>query len=160
MIIREQSHSLMPVTVDQIKTLREETQAPVMEVKRALEEAGGDVVGAKKILAERALIRAEAKQSRDAGNGHLFSYIHPGGKVGALVELRCETDFVAKNELFQNLGKELAMQVTSMGPADVAILLQQDYIRDSTKTVADLIGEVSGTVGEKIEVKRFARYEI
>lgn len=166
----------MAVTTDEVKKLRKETQAPVMEVKRALEEAGGDEAAAKKILAEKALVRAEKKKGREAGEGRIFSYIHrvgesaterergqhihPGGKVGVLFELRCETDFVAKNKSFQNLGKELTMQIASMNPKDIAILLQQDYIRDPSKTVADLVNEVSGTVGEKVEIARFVRYEI
>ncbi len=150
----------MTIGTDQIKKLREATQAPVMEVKRALEESGGDEEKAKEILARLGRVRAEKKQARGTGNGCIFSYVHTGGKVGVLLELRSETDFVAKNELFQNLGKELAMQVASMAPQDIAILLQQDYIRDSSKTVADFVGEVSGTVGEKIEVGRFVRYEI
>lgn len=150
----------MPITTNQVKKLREETQAPVMEVKKALEESGGDVAIAKGILNKRALVRAEKKKERQAGAGYVFSYVHNGGKVGVLLELRCETDFVAKNDLFQNLGKELAMQIASMDPKDAALLLQQEYIRDPLKKVADLIGEVSGTVGEKLEVGRFVRYEI
>ena len=146
--------------IDQIKKLRKETQAPVMEVKRALEEAGGDEAAAKKILAEKALVRAEKKKGREAGNGYLFSYIHSNGKIGVLLELRCETDFVAKNELFQKLGKELTMQIASMNPKDVAELLEKEYIRDQTKTVADLVNEAVGTVVEKIEVARFIRYDI
>lgn len=146
--------------IDQIKKLRKETQAPVMEVKRALEEAGGDEAAAKKILAEKALVRAEKKKGREAGNGYLFSYIHSNGKIGVLLELRCETDFVAKNELFRKLGKELAMQIASMDPKDIAELLEKEYIRDQTKTVADLVNEAVGTVVEKIEVARFIRYDI
>ncbi|PIS12264.1 translation elongation factor Ts [candidate division WWE3 bacterium CG09_land_8_20_14_0_10_47_33] len=146
--------------IDQIKKLRKETQAPVMEVKRALEEAGGDEAAAKKILAEKALVRAEKKKGREAGNGYLFSYVHSNGKIGVLLELRCETDFVAKNELFRKLGKELAMQIASMDPKDIAELLEKEYIRDQTKTVADLVNEAVGTVGEKIEVARFIRYDI
>ncbi|PJC23062.1 translation elongation factor Ts [candidate division WWE3 bacterium CG_4_9_14_0_2_um_filter_48_10] len=146
--------------IDQIKKLRKETQAPVMEVKRALEEAGGDEAAAKKILAEKALVRAEKKKGREAGNGYLFSYVHSNGKIGVLLELRCETDFVAKNELFQKLGKELTMQIASMNPKDVAELLEKEYIRDQTKTVADLVKEAAGTVGEKIEVAHFIRYDI
>jgi translation elongation factor EF-Ts len=150
----------MPVTIDQIKKLRQETQAPVMEVRRALTEAGGDEKLAKELLAKRTLVRAEAKKAREAGSGNIFSYVHTGGKVGVLLELRSETDFVAKNDLFQNLGKELAMQIASMAPSDAALLLQQDYIRDPSKKIADFVGEVSGTVGEKIEIGKFVRYEI
>lgn len=150
----------MTVNVDQIKKIRRETQAPVMEIKRALEEAGGDGATAKKILTKKALVRAEKKKERKAGDGHVFSYIHPGGKVGVLLELRSETDFVAKNKLFQNLGKELMLQIASMDPGDVKELLGQEYIRDQTKKVGDLVDEAVGTVGEKIEIARFARYEI
>ena len=148
------------ITIEQIKKLRRETQAPVMEVKRALEEAGGDKAAAKKILAERALLRAEKKKGREAGDGRTFSYVHANGKIGVLLELRCETDFVARNKLFQNLGKELTMQIASMNPKDVRELLKQEYIRNQTKTVGDLVGEVAGTVGENIKVIRFVRYEI
>jgi elongation factor Ts len=162
----------MPVSTDQIRKLREETQAPVMEIKKALEEAGGDEAAAKKILSKRALVRAEEKKERQASAGRVFSYIHnveggpagtqihTGGKVGVLLELRCETDFVAKNDLFQNLGKELAMQIASMDPKDADDLLKQDYVRDSSKKISDFIGEVSGTVGEKLAVGSFVRYEI
>lgn len=150
----------MPITINRIKKLRQETNAPVMEVKRALEEADGNEKRAREILTKRALIRAEKKQVREASSGYIFSYVHAGGKIGVLLEIRSETDFVAKNELFQNLGKELVMQAASMGPEDVAALLKQEYIRDSSKKVGDLVGEVSGVVGEKLEVGRFVRYEI
>lgn len=147
-------------SMEQLRKLREETQAPVMEVKRALEEAGGNKATAKKILAERALVRAGKKKGREAGDGRIFSYVHSDGKIGVLLELRCESDFVAKNELFQNLGKELTMQIASMDPKDVRELLGQEYIRDQTKTVADLVDGVAGTVGEKVEIAHFVRYEI
>lgn len=146
--------------IDQIKKLRQETNAPVMEVKRALEEAGGDEKRAREILTKRVLIRAEKKQVRETDSGHIFSYVHTGGKIGVLLELRSETDFVAKNKLFQNLGKELAMQIASMGPEGASALLKQEYIRDPSKKIGDLVSEVSGTLGEKIEVARFIRYEI
>lgn len=150
----------MPITTDQIKKLRNETQAPVMEVKRALEEAGGNEAAAKKILLEKALVRAEEKKEREVGDGMVFSYVHSGGKVGVLLELRCETDFVARTAVFQNLGKELTLQIASMDPASVPELLEQEYIREPEKKVADLVGAASGTLGENVRVERFIRYGI
>ncbi len=161
----------MTITTDQIKKLRNETQAPVMEVKNALEEAGGDEEAAKKILLEKALVRAEGKKGREAGDGMIFSYTHnvgggttgtpiQSGKVGVLLDLRCETDFVARTEVFQNLGKELCLQIASMNPSSTEELLEQEYIREPEKKISDLVGGTSGTVGEHIRVERFVRYEI
>ncbi len=148
------------ITTEQVKKLRKDTQAPVMEVKHALEESGGDEEKAKKLLLEKALVRAKEKGEREAGEGMVFSYVHSGGTVGALVDLRCETDFVARTETFQKLGKELCLQVSSMNPKDVKELLEQEYIRDPSKKIADLVGETAGTVGENVRVERFTRYEI
>ena len=131
-----------------------------MEVKHALEEAKGDAAKAKDILREKAVMRAEKKKERDAGAGMIFSYIHQGGSVGVLLDLHCETDFVARTDNFQNLGKELMLQVASMDPKDVEELLDQDYIRDSGRKVKDYVAEVSGTLGEHVKVERFMRYEI
>jgi len=152
--------NLMAVSTAAIKKLREETEAPVMEVKHALEEAKGDAAKAKDILREKAVMRAEKKKERDAGAGMIFSYIHQGGAVGVLLDLHCETDFVARTDNFQNLGKELMLQVASMDPKDVEELLDQDYIRDSGRKVKDYVAEVSGTLGEHVKVERFMRYEI
>lgn len=148
------------ITTDQIKKLREATNAPVMEVKHALEEAGGDEGAAKKILLEKALVRAEGKKEREAGDGMVFTYVHQGGKVGVMLDLRCETDFVARTEVFQNLGKELCLQIASMDPKNVEELLAQEYIRDSEKKIADLVGEASGTLGEHVKIERLVRYDI
>jgi len=148
------------ISTEQIKKLREETQAPVMEIKRALEESGGNEEKAKKILLEKALVRAKEKSGREAGEGMVFSYIHSGGKVGVLLELRCETDFVARTKVFQDLGKELTLQVASMEPKSVEELLGQEYIREPEKRIADLVGVAAGTLGENIQVVRFTRYGI
>ena len=118
----------MAVTTASIKKLREETEAPVMEVKRALEEAKGNVVKAKDILREKAVMRAEKKKEREAGAGMIFSYIHQGGAVGVLLDLHCETDFVAKTTNFQNLGKELMLQIASMDPQSVTELLERGRV--------------------------------
>lgn len=150
----------MAVTTEQIKKLREETQAPIMAIKNALKETGGDEEAAKEILREKALARAEKKQDREAADGMVFSYIHQGGKVGVLLDLRCETDFVARTEDFQKLGRELALQIASMDPERVEDLLEQDYIRESDKKISEVVKEVAGTVGENIKVERFTRYAL
>lgn len=146
--------------VEQIKKLREEIGAPVMECKRALEESEGDIKNAKKILAKWGVDRAQKKKEREAGDGLVYAYIHHGGKVGALVEVNCETDFVAKTDDFQKLVHEIAMQVASMDPKDVDELMEQEYIRDAKKTVQQLIDEVISKVGENIKVKKFVRYVV
>uniref|UniRef100_A0A831Z090 Elongation factor Ts n=1 Tax=candidate division WWE3 bacterium TaxID=2053526 RepID=A0A831Z090_UNCKA len=150
----------MSVTTEEIKKLREETNAPVMEVKRALEEAGGDEAEAKRLLAEKVLVRAESKKGREAGDGMVFTYVHRGGKVGVMVDLRCETDFVARTGVFQNLGKELCLQIASMNPQSTEELLEQEYIRDPEKKISNLVGEASGTLGEHVKVEKFVRYVI
>jgi len=150
----------MAVSTEQIKKLRKETSAPVMEVKRALEETGGDAEKAKSILKKKAVDRAEKKKGREAGDGTVFTYTHQGGKVGVILELRCETDFVARTDVFQNLGKELSLQIASMDPEGVEELLEQDYIREPDKKIADLVAEASGTLGEHVRVERFTRYAI
>ena len=148
------------VSVDQIKKLRSETSAGVMEIKKAFEDAGGDFAKAKKLLQERGVAKAAKKSDREASEGLIASYIHTTGKIGAIVEVFCETDFVARTPDFQNLAKELAMQVAATEPNDVGELLAQEYIRESSKTVQDLINEVIAKVGENIRIGRLARFQI
>jgi len=148
----------MTISMDQIKKLREETGAGVMDAKRALEETGGDMEKARKVLQKRGLAKLEKKADRDTGEGIILAYVHYNNKSGALVELACETDFVARTDDFKTLAKELAMQVTSMDPLDVANFLSQPYIRDPQKTVKELIGEYVGKLGENIKLVRFVRY--
>src|SRR3972149_7995897 len=136
--------NLMAVSTAAIKKLREETEAPVMEVKHALEGAKGDAAKAKDILREKAVMRAEKKKERDAGAGMIFSYIHQGGSVGVLLDLHCETDFVARTDNFQNLGKELMLQIAAMDPEGLEELMDQEYIRDPKRKVKDYVAEVSG----------------
>lgn len=150
----------MDVNIEQIKKLREQTGAGVMEAKKALEETGGDFDKAAKLLMERGLSKVEKRADRQAGEGLVFSYIHAGGKIGSLVLLGCETDFVAKTEEFKNLGKEIAMQVATEDYADAASLLEAEYIRDSSKKVKDLINQVVAKLGEKIEIRSFVRYSV
>lgn len=146
----------MIVTVDQIKELREETGAGIMDVRKALTESDGDAKKAKAWLEKKGMKRAEEKAERETEAGYVFSYVHFNGKVGALVKLACETDFVAKTEDFQNLGKEIAMQVASMKPETVEELLKQDYLRDSSKTIEGMIKLISGKTGENIKVVSIA----
>ena len=139
--------------------LREVTGAPVMECKRALEEAKGNFDRAVEIVRERGVIKAEKKADRKTGAGLLESYIH-NNRVGVLLELRCETDFVARSDPFRSLAHEIVMQIAAMNPADVPSLLASPYIKDERRTVKDLISETITKVGENIKVERFSRYEL
>ena len=166
----------MEITLDQIKELREVSGAGVMDCKRALEASDGDVAKAKKYLAEQGLASAAKKAHRETAQGVVEAYIHAGGRIGALVELNCETDFVARTGEFQSLARELAMQVAAMNPlvvsdneelpstadlrGDEVVLLKQAYIRDGSKTVQDLINETIGRTGENIQVRQFRRFEL
>ncbi|MBT3250086.1 MAG: translation elongation factor Ts [Candidatus Pacebacteria bacterium] len=150
----------MAVTVADIKKLREETGAGMMDCKKALTAAEGDFVKAQEILREKSLIKADKKSDRETKEGYIASYVHADNKTAALVEILCETDFVALNEKLQEVAKNVAMQVVAMNPADVAELLAQDYIRDGKITIEDLVKETSGLLGEKLVVNRFTRYEI
>lgn len=150
----------MKISVDQIKKLRGETSAPVAEIKKALEEAGGEEKKAKEILKKSGFARVAKKAEREIKSGWIFSYVHHSGQVGAIVDLGCETDFVARTDEFQALGKELAMQVASMNPKDIDELEKQDYIREPGRTVGSLIQEVIAKTGENIKVKEFKRFEV
>src|SRR3989338_10414952 len=113
--------------LDKIKTLREKTGAGVMDAKRALEEAKGDLTKAEEIIAQRGLTKAASKSEREVKSGRVYAYINNTGRVGAMVEIACETDFVANTEDFLTLCKEVAMQVASMDPEDVEVLSKQSY---------------------------------
>jgi elongation factor Ts len=144
---------------EQIQKLRELTGAGVMECKKALQEAAGDFDRAIAIIHEQGLVKAEKKKERATGAGLLESYVH-NERVGVLLEIRCETDFVARSKEFRELAHDLAMQIAAMEPADVDDLLQQVYIKDETLKVDDLIKRAIGKFGENIVVERFCRYEI
>lgn len=145
----------MKVRLEDIKKLREKTSAGVADCRQALEEAKGKMDEAIKILRKKGLERAEKKADRAVKAGAVFSYVHHTGKVGSMIALACETDFVAKTDEFQKLGKELAMQVVSMRPENVEDFLQQDYARDPAKKIAEVIKEVVGKLGENIQVVDF-----
>lgn len=150
----------MAITLDQIKELRELTGAGILDVRKALETSGGDKKKALEILKQKGAEVAEKKKERATQAGLIECYAHNNGKVAAMVELLCETDFVARNEEFKNLAHELAMQVAAMNPKNVDELLKQEYVRDPSKTVEDLIKELIGKIRENIKIKRFQRFEI
>lgn len=148
------------VNIEKIKKLREETDISLRECKKALEEAGGDIEKAKEILKKRGAVLAEKKAQRETGEGIIESYIHSNSKVGVLIDLRCETDFVARSKEFKQLAHELCLQIASMGPENVKDLLVQPWIKDESKIVKDLISEFIAKLGENIVIGRFIRYEI
>jgi elongation factor Ts len=143
-----------------LKKLREETQASVADVKNAVEEAKGDYGKAKELLRKRGAEIAEKKAERETEQGIVEAYIHGNGKIGVLVKLSCETDFVARTEVFKNLAHEVAMQISAMNPKDVKTLLSQEYIRDPKLKIEDLVKEAIGKLGENIKVSQFSRIEL
>ena len=148
------------VASDQIKELRDKTGVSVMACKTALEEAGGDVEKAINLLAQRGLKVAEAKAERQTKAGIIEAYIHPNKQIGVLLELRSETDFVAKNADFQILAHDIAMHIAAANPQSVEELLSQPYIKNCDVTVNDRVKEAIQKFGENIEVARFARFNI
>lgn len=158
-----------------VKELRELSGAGVMECRRALDETGGDVNRALQVLREQGLSKAEKRAGRETREGTVESYIHGGGRIGALVEINCESDFVARTDDFKNLAHDLAMQVAATSPlyvsaeeipagsdqqaAEVA-LLEQPFIKDPGKSIRDLMTEVISKTGENIRVRRFSRFEL
>jgi len=165
----------LQITTEQIKELREESKAGVMECRSALIEAEGNKAKALEILQRNGLLKAEKKSGRTAQEGLVYAYIHGGGRIGAMVEVNCETDFVARTPDFQELVKNIAMQVAAMNPQylskescpadeeidfENACLLLQPYIKDPSRTVQELVTEVISKTGENIVVSRFVRYEL
>jgi len=191
------------ISAQVVKELRERTGAGMMECKRALEETGGDLEAAAELLRARGAAKAAKRADRVAKEGAVGAYVHHGGRIGVLVEVNCETDFVARTEEFQRLVRDLAMHIAAAAPiavrreevpADVLeaevqayrqelrtagkpeamwdriiegkltkfyaekVLLEQPFIRDPERTVGELVQEVSAKTGEKIEVRRFARF--
>ena len=143
-----------------IRKLREDTGAPVIRVNKVLEEVQGDAKKAAKILLAEGYESAEKKKERETSQGLVETYVHHSGKVASVVELLCETDFVARNELFRQLAHNLALQVASMQAKDAKELLQQEFIKDPTKKVGDLVKEVIVKTGENIRIGRIYRIEL
>lgn len=150
----------MVISLDLIKQLRTESQASIADCRQVLEEAKGDIKKAKEILQKKGIEGASKKTDRVAGEGLVEAYVHQNGRVGALVILSCETDFVARTSEFRHLAHEIAMQIAAMNPKNNEELLKQDYIRDTSKTVGSLIKEAIAKLGENIVLKSFTRSEV
>lgn len=150
----------MRIEIKEIKKLREETGAGVLDCRLALEEARGNIEKAKKIIQKKGLLKAEKKAERVTSQGFIETYVHAGGKIGVMLELACETDFVARNAEFRVLAHELAMHIAAMNPKNNKELLDQSYIRDMNLTINNLIKQYIAKIGENIVVKRFQRYEL
>ena len=150
----------MNITTEQIKELRDATGVSVMQCKKALEEASGDMEKAKIILRKISKQSADKKAGRSLGAGTVASYIHSNGTVGAMVELLCETDFVARNEDFKTLARDITMHITAMDPENLEELLNQEFIKSPDKTIKNLIEEAIQKFGEKTEIGRFVRFSI
>ncbi|MCX6792145.1 MAG: translation elongation factor Ts [Candidatus Gottesmanbacteria bacterium] len=146
----------MKISLEFLKKLREETRAGVSDCRQALEDANGDYGKAKKLIMERGLEKAAKKGGRETSQGLIESYVH-AGRVGVLVELRCETDFVARTDDFKTLAHEIALQVASMNPRNAKELLASPYIRDASLTVEALVKQTVAKVGENITVAGFTR---
>ena len=162
----------MAISIEAIKALRERTSAGVMDCRNALGDAQGDMEKAVTILHERGFAAAAKRAGRETRQGLLEAYVHDG-RIGAMVEINCETDFVARTDLFRTLAHDIAMQIASMnprviavedvpadadGPAEEQALLAQPFIKDPSKRIRDLINEAVVSTGEQIRVRRFTRY--
>lgn len=145
------------INIELIKKLREQTGVAIIRIREVLEEVGGDGKKALVILKKEGLEKATKREGRETGQGKIFAYVHHTGRVASLVELLCETDFVAKNELFETLGRDIAMQVASMGEKNIE---KQEFIKDPGKTIADLIKEVIAKTGENIRLGKVIRVEL
>jgi len=143
-----------------ILNLKEETGAPVLRVKKVLDEVNGDIKKATEILKKEGFAKVAKRAGRETSQGIITTYKHHTGRVAVLVEILCETDFVARNELFIKLGDDLAMQIASMNPGDIKELEGQDFIKDPKKKVGDLVKEVIAKTGENVKINRFHRLEI
>jgi len=150
----------MNITASDIKNLRELTNCGVMECKRALEEAQGDVEKAKAALREQGIAKAAKKSSRETGNGIVHSYIHSGSRLGVMVKLLCETDFAAGTPAFTELAHNIALQVAAIKPEDTNSLLESAYIKDSSLKVSDLITNTVAVIGENIRLESYCILEI
>ncbi len=193
----------MTVTAADVKKLRDKTGIGMMDCKAALEESGGDMEKAVEVLRKKGMAAADKRSGRTTGEGFIGSYIHSNGKIGVLVEINCETDFVARNEEFRALARDISMQVAATSPIAVSAedvpagviekeraiyaaqvkdkpanivdkivdgkmkkfyqencLLEQQFVKDTDRTVEQLVREFAGKVGENIQVRRFVRFAV
>lgn len=151
---------MVKIDVEQIKKLRQQTGAGIMEIKQALLESGQDLGKAREILKEKGKLKAGKKVGRETTAGIVESYIHANKTCGVIVVLSCETDFVARNEEFQRLAHEIAMQICAMNPKETKELLEQVWIRDEAKTIKELVTEAIAKFGENIKIEEFKRFEV
>jgi len=165
----------LAVSIELVRTLRDQTGAGIMECKEALESTDGDLEKATTILREKGRASVAKRVGRDTHEGVIQTYVHTGGRFGAMVELGCETDFVARTEEFQKLAYNIAMQVAAMGPiyvdqdeieegdsrppAEIS-LMQQSFIKNSSTSVGEMVRELAAKVGENVRVVRFNRLEV
>ena len=195
----------MPITANQVKELRDRSGVGMMDCKKALVEADGNIDKAFDLLRKSGIAKAQKKSGRNAKDGNVISYIHPGSKLGVLLELNCETDFVSNTEEFKNLGNDIAMQIAATSPVGVSrddileedinkekeiysdqakstnkpddiiekmvegrlnkyfkenVLLEQDFVKDSSLTIKNLITNAISKLGENIVVNRFSRFQL
>ena len=145
------------IDIDLIKKLREETGVAIIRIREVLEEVEGDEKKALEILKKEGFEKAEKREGRETSEGRIFVYAHHTGKVVGIAELLCETDFVAKTDLFQETGRDLAMQAASMGDDDFE---KQDFVKDGSKKVGDLVKELKAKTGENVKLGRVERIEL
>ncbi len=165
----------MDISANAVKEVRTQTSAGMLDCKKALERCGGDINAAIEALRQKGFVMAEKRASRAVGEGVISTYLHHNNRVGALVELNCETDFVARTEEFKRLAHDIAIQVVASSPtylhseempedcdvpAEDVCLLAQPFVKDPSRTVADLITESVARTGENIRIGRFARIEL
>lgn len=165
----------MPITAEDVKRLRDETGAGMLDSKKALEESDGDFDKAKGILRQKGFEAAAKREERETVEGLIISYIHHNNRFGVLLEINCETDFVARTDDFRELAEKVAKHIVGAAPTYVSeedipegsgedpkevALLSQPYLQDESVTVGELIKEASGKTGENIRVRRFARFEL
>ncbi len=165
----------MQITIDLIKALREQTGAGIMDCKKALEDAQGDSAAAEELLRQKGAARAEKKAHQETQEGVVEAYIHSGSRIGAMVEVNCQTDFVARTPEFKEVAHSLAMQVAAMAPEFIdrsempqddernpeeVCLLQQPFIKDQTRSIQDLLTDLATRVGENVRVRRFTYFAL
>jgi elongation factor Ts len=195
----------MSIDAKQVKELRQRTGSGMMDCKKALQETDGDVEKAIKVLREKGLSAAAKRTGRSVSEGSIFTYVHPGAQIAVMVELNCETDFVARTEDFQNLGKDIAMHIAATSPLALCredvdpeiiekereilrnqalktgkpenviekiiegktekfysevCLLEQPFVKNDEETIGDLVKNIIGKLGENMQIKRFARFEV
>lgn len=146
--------------IDAVKELRQLTNLSIGEIKKALDRAGGDKDKTLAALKEQGAVIAAQKNTRNTGEGIVDCYVHANKKIGVLLELLCETDFVAKNPMFSELSHELALHIAAMDPADAGELLKQPYVRDQNLTVDQFVNQFIAKLGENIRIGNFTRFQI